>query len=101
MAPPGPPGHLDLHVFLGRSPDSDLLQARQPVFGEGHSVLHTAVLQEGGVGGAGGDAGIPSHDVAPSDPHRCVGGSKAVGRGRISSPTPVAAGAPAPSQKRS
>lgn len=65
--------HLDLQVLLGGSPDAELLQVGQPVLSQGHSVLDTAVLQEGGVGDAGRDAGISSHDVAPADPHSCGG----------------------------
>ena len=65
--------HLDLQVLLGGSPDAELLPVGQPILSQGHSVLDTAVLQEGGVGDAGRDAGISSHDVAPADPHGCGG----------------------------
>ena len=88
---PGRPcGHLDLHVAPGGALDADLLPAGQPVLTQGHPVLHAAVLQEGGVGGAGRDAPISGHDVAPTQPH-CCGGR---GRQQHGPPPPGARTAP-------
>ena len=84
--------HLDLHVAPGGALDADLLPAGQPVLTQGHPVLHAAVLQEGGVGGAGRDAPISGHDVAPTHPH-CCGGR---GRQQHSPPHPGSQNCPLP-----